>query len=106
MTMPAFYIPHGGGPCFFMDWMPPDTWNALGGWMRSIPATLPQQPRAQIVFSAHWEQSEFTLLRLRGPLACITITTTFRRIPMNCSGQRRQRRSFLTGCGSACGQRA
>ena len=67
MTMPAFYIPHGGGPCFFMDWMPPDTWNALGGWMRSIPATLPQQPRAQIVFSAHWEQSEFTLLTTRTP---------------------------------------
>ena len=35
--------------------------------MRSIPATLPQQPRAQIVFSAHWEQSEFTLLTTRTP---------------------------------------
>ena len=67
MTMPAFYIPHGGGPCFFMDWVPPDTWNALGGWMRSIPATLPQQPKAQIVFSAHWEQQEFTLLTTRTP---------------------------------------
>jgi len=67
MTMPAFYIPHGRGPCFFMDWTPPDTWNALGDWMRSIPATLPQQPKAQLVFSAHWEQPEFTLLTTPKP---------------------------------------
>ena len=25
--MPAFYIPHGAGPCFFMDWNPPDAWD-------------------------------------------------------------------------------
>ncbi|HHN67322.1 MAG TPA: dioxygenase, partial [Thermopetrobacter sp.] len=23
---PAIYIPHGAGPCFFMDWEPPDEW--------------------------------------------------------------------------------
>ena len=67
MTMPAFYIPHGGGPCFFMDWSPADTWNALGSWMRSIPASLPQAPKAQLVFSAHWEQTEFTLLTTHNP---------------------------------------
>ena len=67
MTMPAFYIPHGGGPCFFMDWSPADTWNALGNWLRSIPASLPQAPTAQLVFSAHWEQPEFTLLTTHNP---------------------------------------
>lgn len=67
MTMPAFYIPHGGGPCFFMDWTPPDTWNALGDWMRSIPAALPQKPKAQLVISAHWEQPQFTLLTTPRP---------------------------------------
>ena len=67
MTMPAFYIPHGGGPCFFMDWSPADTWNALGSWLRSIPASLPQPPKAQLVFSAHWEQPEFTLLTTHNP---------------------------------------
>lgn len=65
--MPAFYIPHGGGPCFFMDWTPPDTWTALGDWMRSIPAMLPQRPTAQLVFSAHWEAREFTLLSTDAP---------------------------------------
>ena len=67
MIMPAFYIPHGGGPCFFMDWSPPDTWKALGDWMRSIPAALPAQPKALLVFSAHWEQPQFTLLSTRDP---------------------------------------
>ena len=67
MTMPAFYIPHGGGPCFFMDWSPPDTWKALGDWMRGIPAALPAQPKALLVFSAHWEQPQFTLLSTRDP---------------------------------------
>jgi len=65
--MPAFYIPHGGGPCFFMDWTPPDTWTALGQWMRSIPASLPQRPKAQLVFSAHWEGRDFTLLSTSAP---------------------------------------
>jgi hypothetical protein len=31
-TMPTLFIPHGGGPCFFMDWSlmggPKDTWKA------------------------------------------------------------------------------
>lgn len=65
--MPAFYIPHGGGPCFFMDWTPPDTWTALGAWMRSIPSLLPERPRAQLVFSAHWEEPQFTLLTTPEP---------------------------------------
>ncbi|HCE23562.1 MAG TPA: dioxygenase, partial [Hyphomonas sp.] len=29
--MPTLFIPHGGGPCFFMDWTlmggPVDTWD-------------------------------------------------------------------------------
>src|SRR5579863_1749341 len=26
---PSIFLPHGGGPCFFMEWTmgPPDTWN-------------------------------------------------------------------------------
>ncbi|HBZ99652.1 MAG TPA: dioxygenase, partial [Pseudomonas sp.] len=22
-TMPTLFVPHGAGPCFFMDWNPP-----------------------------------------------------------------------------------
>ncbi|MHA1566449.1 MAG: dioxygenase, partial [Alphaproteobacteria bacterium] len=27
--LPTLFIPHGGGPCFFMEWTmgPPDTWD-------------------------------------------------------------------------------
>lgn len=24
---PALFIPHGAGPCFFMDWNPKDAWD-------------------------------------------------------------------------------
>ncbi len=56
--LPTFYIPHGGGPCFFMDPMPglpPDTWDAMAAFLRSIPQRLPAKPRAVLVISAHWE---------------------------------------------------
>ena len=56
---PVFYIPHGGGPCFFMDWNlgPADTWDAMADWLSSISKSLPELPRAIVVISAHWETS-------------------------------------------------
>jgi hypothetical protein len=27
--LPALFIPHGGGHCFFMKWDPPDTWHRM-----------------------------------------------------------------------------
>jgi hypothetical protein len=34
--LPTFYIPHGGGPCFFMAWNPPDAWQKLAGWLAEL----------------------------------------------------------------------
>jgi aromatic ring-opening dioxygenase catalytic subunit (LigB family) len=59
---PTIYIPHGGGPCFFMDWDPPDTWHKLAGWLRGIPASLPEAPKALLVVSGHWEERVPTVL--------------------------------------------
>src|SRR3546814_9475017 len=28
-TMPVLFVPHGAGPCFFMDWQPPGTWDGM-----------------------------------------------------------------------------
>ncbi|MEW6169239.1 MAG: class III extradiol ring-cleavage dioxygenase [Pseudomonadota bacterium] len=56
--MPTLFISHGGGPCFFMEWDPPDTWKALGDWLRGLAATLPRA-RAVAVVSAHWEAPEY-----------------------------------------------
>lgn len=59
MKQPSLYLPHGGGPCFFMDWDPPDTWRALERFLRSIPTLLPQRPRALLVVTAHWLAPQF-----------------------------------------------
>jgi aromatic ring-opening dioxygenase catalytic subunit (LigB family) len=55
--LPTFYIPHGGGPCFFMEWpyASPNPWTSLAQWLRQLPGTLPHQPRAILVISGHWE---------------------------------------------------
>jgi len=59
--LPTLYIPHGGGPCFFMD-MPPgipaDTWDGMAAYLRSIDAALNVRPKAVLVISAHWETAK------------------------------------------------
>jgi aromatic ring-opening dioxygenase catalytic subunit (LigB family) len=63
MTLqPAIYLPHGGGPCFFMEWSPPDEWDALAAWLRGLPASLPAPPKALLVVSAHWEEPVPTVM--------------------------------------------
>ena len=59
--MPAFYIPHGAGPCFFMDWNPPDTWERTAAFLRGIPASLPAAPSAIALVTAHWLAPQVTL---------------------------------------------
>jgi aromatic ring-opening dioxygenase catalytic subunit (LigB family) len=57
MRQPTLYLPHGGGPCFFMEWTmgPRDTWDRTAAWLRGIEASLPEPPSALVVVSAHWE---------------------------------------------------
>jgi aromatic ring-opening dioxygenase catalytic subunit (LigB family) len=67
--MPTFYIPHGGGPCFFMDWTmgPRDTWEPLAAWLRAWPSTLPARPKALLVVSGHWEAPVPTVTTAAAP---------------------------------------
>ena len=58
--MPTLYIPHGAGPCFFMDWNPPDAWDATAAYLRSIAGSLPQRPKAIVLVTAHWLAPQFT----------------------------------------------
>lgn len=65
MSLPTLYIPHGGGPCFFMEpmpGMPPDLWDKMAAYLRGIPATLAQRPKALLVISGHWECEQATVL--------------------------------------------
>jgi aromatic ring-opening dioxygenase catalytic subunit (LigB family) len=59
---PAIFIPHGGGPCFFMDWTwgPADTWQPTQRFLEGLAATLPAPPKALLVVSGHWEEPAFT----------------------------------------------
>src|SRR5690606_1762508 len=56
---PVLFIPHGGGPCFFMDWNPADTWVGMGHFLRSVASTLPRKPSAIVMVSAHWLEAQF-----------------------------------------------
>lgn len=55
--LPAVFIPHGGGPCFFMDWTigPADTWDRLAEFLRSFDHLVGSRPEAIIVVSGHHE---------------------------------------------------
>ncbi len=58
MRQPTIYLPHGGGPCFFMAWDPPHTWHRMQAWLSALPSMLPEPPKALLVISAHWETAE------------------------------------------------
>ena len=59
--MPTVYIPHGGGPCFFMEWDPPETWNSLEAYLRRLPDDIGQKPQSILMISAHWEGEDFQI---------------------------------------------
>ncbi|OXE36229.1 MAG: dioxygenase [Phenylobacterium zucineum] len=63
MRSPTLYIPHGGGPCFFMDPPPgaPHLWDRMGDYLRNLATDLPERPKVLLVVSAHWETPGPTL---------------------------------------------
>ncbi|MEO6389195.1 MAG: class III extradiol ring-cleavage dioxygenase [Croceibacterium sp.] len=58
-TQPSLFIPHGGGPCFFMP-DPRGTWTRMESYLRGLADTLPELPRAILVISGHWEAPAFS----------------------------------------------
>ena len=64
MKLPTLFIPHGGGPCFFMDPAggPPDRmWRKMQAYLAGLVASLPERPRAILLVSGHWEEAEVTV---------------------------------------------
>ena len=61
--LPTMFIPHGGGPCFFMDPPPgdPHAWDSMAAYLRGIAASLHVRPKAILVISAHWETARPTV---------------------------------------------
>jgi aromatic ring-opening dioxygenase catalytic subunit (LigB family) len=66
MRQPSLYIPHGGGPCFFMD-DPRGTWTGMEAFLRDLPALLPEPPKAILVCSGHWETHGFAFTASANP---------------------------------------
>jgi aromatic ring-opening dioxygenase catalytic subunit (LigB family) len=58
MRQPTLFIPHGGGPCFFMP-DPAGNWTSLQAFLRTLPDALPERPKAILVVSGHWETRGF-----------------------------------------------
>jgi aromatic ring-opening dioxygenase catalytic subunit (LigB family) len=65
--LPTLFLPHGGGPCFFMDWEPRDTWAGMAAHLRSVRASLPARPKALLLISGHWEAERPTVTTAERP---------------------------------------
>ncbi|MDP5280778.1 class III extradiol ring-cleavage dioxygenase [Sphingomonas sp. DG1-23] len=64
VRMPTLFLPHGGGPCFFMDPAggPPDPmWQPMQAYLAGLIASLPERPRAILLVSGHWEEDQVTV---------------------------------------------
>lgn len=59
--LPTFYISHGGGPCFWMDWGPSDPFAGLATYLKNFSKNVGAKPDAILVISAHWEEDDFTI---------------------------------------------
>ena len=58
VRQPTFFLPHGGGPCFWIEPKPPfdkHAWDNLRRYLEGIVASLPERPKAFVVCTAHWE---------------------------------------------------
>lgn len=64
---PVVFCSHGGGPCFWMDWDPPELFHGLRRYFENLPSRLPHRPAAIVVISAHWEENDFTLQSADSP---------------------------------------
>jgi aromatic ring-opening dioxygenase catalytic subunit (LigB family) len=62
--LPTLYIPHGGGPCFFMETapgLPRDMWDGMAAYLRGIGDSLGTRPKTVLVISGHWETERPTV---------------------------------------------
>lgn len=53
--LPAIYIPHGGGPSFFMQGERKQRYLATENFLRGVAHQLALTPKAILIITAHWE---------------------------------------------------
>ena len=67
ITLPTFFISHGGGP---WPWMPAETgatYDVLAASLQDLVRQLPQRPRAILMISGHWEEGVATVMTAPAP---------------------------------------
>ena len=64
VRQPVIFVPHGGGPCFWIDLPPPfgpHAWDSLRDYLAGVLKSLPERPKAFLVVTAHWEADKPTV---------------------------------------------
>ena len=62
MKLPTYFISHGAGPWPWLDEsVMPVNFAQLGGALGAIPDEIGTTPKAVLLISGHWEESEFTV---------------------------------------------
>ncbi len=62
--LPALFVTHGGGPCFWMTFpepLGPNAFKKLGHYFSHLLADLAERPKAGLIVSAHWEEAQPTV---------------------------------------------
>lgn len=104
--MPVFFIPHGAGPCFFMDWSPAHTWDRMADFLKGIAATLPARPKAIVLISGHWLEADFSVTgHARPPLTMRLSVSLALQCEVKRAFFRRRRRCRRIGGGEASADR-
>ena len=70
VRQPTIFLPHGGGPCFWMEPRPPlapNAWDGLRHYLEGLVATLPERPKAFVVVTSHWEEARTTVSAAEAP---------------------------------------
>ena len=53
--MPSLFVPHGGGPAFFMQGSLHKVFQPMADFLASIDRILPSEPSTILLITAHWE---------------------------------------------------
>lgn len=67
LSMPTWFISHGGGPWSFMDDQRRPLYAKLEASLREMAAEVGEGAGAVLCISAHWEESQFTVMAAEHP---------------------------------------
>ena len=65
--LPTYFISHGGGPWPYMLEQTGGMYDQLAASLQDMPRQLGTRPKAVLVISGHWEESEFTVMASAHP---------------------------------------